>query len=178
MACLIQLTGLLPVCSVLTPHLTASASRPTGATLRRIPWVLRKYTTQPLGKSRGKCRLSFRFVPIDPLLHSALTRTTTLEQSELDHDDFPTSPICFSPDGRYLATGGINGKIGVRGSPCHLLKNHLPLHLRPLIPPYSRNTRSSTDYLFPHRHIYHAQPAYPTPPSDMEHCDRAHPLHI
>jgi WD domain, G-beta repeat len=29
-----------------------------------------------------------------------------------------------------------------------------------LIPSYSRNTRTSTDYLFPHLHIYHAQPEY------------------
>jgi hypothetical protein len=43
--------------SALTPHFTGpwSASRQTGATSRRGLWILRKYTTQPPGKSRGEC---------------------------------------------------------------------------------------------------------------------------
>jgi WD40 repeat protein len=139
--------------SLLTPHLTGpwSASRPTGATSRRRPCILRKYMTQPPGKSRGEWIFYFA----SSSLHSALISPalSTLEQSVFDHDATPTDYfaiecVCFSPDGRNLAAGASDGKIKVRCTPCRSLKNHLPLRL-PL-----------DSVLFPQ----HARPAYPFAP--------------
>jgi WD40 repeat protein len=107
--------------------------------------------TQPLGKARGEC---FYLASTSPfaLISPALT---TLEQSDLVHDNadyFYICSMCFSPDGRYLATGADEGEIRVRGSPCRSLTNHLPL------PTF--DSVLSPQHAFPHLHIYHAQPEY------------------
>jgi WD40 repeat protein len=91
--------------------------------------------------------------PISPLTRTYHNRTSVLVD---DNDEyFDIRSICFSPDGRYLAAGAEYGKIRVRGSPCRSLTNHLPLPTfdSVLFPQYAL-----IDGLFPHLHIYHAQP--------------------